>query len=286
MQSSIEEVTLGEGMQSVSSSAFMMANNLNLISIEDQNKLPVVEGSFFGIPQTGTLDCNLDAQNFDQWDSALPAGWVRPQPTPVGGNVGKVTLVFDIDSTDYHDPIVGNEWLPNEFAGEMELFDPNGNQVSSSDYRLNVDSKGTAMTYLVIDNPQDGAYRLILRRESADLLLQDWLAGGEFRMFRYEEESFDSGVHIRLYTGALSDCANLEEVYLGTGLTGVYADSFAYCESLSLITVEEANEPTIYGGATFVTLSDQSGTLVVPSGSTYSNWATALGQDWTIDDSL
>lgn len=283
MQSSISELNLGEGMQYVNQA--LMANNLNLITIEDQNRLPVVNGSIFGLPQTGALVCNEDAENFSMWEAAIPSGW-EINPGQGGGTVGKVTLVFDIDSTDYHDPIVGNDWLTSEFAGEMELFDPNGNQVSSSDYRLNVDTKGTAMTYLVIDNPQDGAYNLILRRESADLLLQDWLSQGEFRMFTYEEESFDSGIHISLYTGALSDCANLEEVYLGTGFTSVYADSFAYCESLSLISIEEANEPTIYGGATFVTLSEQSGTLVVPSGSTYSNWATALGQDWTIDDSL
>ena len=285
MQSSISELMLGEGMQSVSSAAFMMANNLSHIVLEDQDKLPVVSGSFFGLPQTGVLECNEDAENFELWQDAIPSGW-EINPGQGGGTVGKVTLVFDIDSSDYHDPIVGNEWLPDEFSGEMELLDPNRNRVSSSDYRLNVDSKGTAMTYLVIDNPQDGPYTLILRRESDDLLLQDWLSGGEFRVFRYEEESFDSGVHISLYTGALSDCANLESVELGTGFTSVYADSFAYCDNLGLISVEETNEPTIYGGATFVTLSDQSGTLEVPSGADYSNWSAALGQDWTVDDSL
>lgn len=281
MNSSVEEVNIGEGMQTVSTGAFMMANSLNYIRISGDT-LPAVSGNFFGMPASGTLEVDSrDVDNFHSWENAIPSGWtVLPEPT-----IGKVTLAINIDTSDNPNPIVGGPDVEYELSGAMELYDPNGNMVSSDNFGLYVDKEDH--TRLEVQNAVDGEYTLVLRRDSADLLLQSWLSGGEFRTFRYDEESFQQGSeHISLHNGALANCANLEQVELGTGFTSVCTDSFENCESLNSISVEEANEPTISGGLTFETLPDQSGTLVVPSGADYSNWSAALGQDWTIDDSL
>lgn len=73
MQSTIEKLYLGEGMLSVN--GFLMANNLNYIYLEDQNKLPELNGSLTLVANEGAIFCDENAENFSMWQAGKPAGW-------------------------------------------------------------------------------------------------------------------------------------------------------------------------------------------------------------------
>ena len=289
MQSSIQKIELGEGMQRVSSGALMMANSLNYIYAAG-DVLPVPPDQFFGLQANGTFEADSrDAENFQNWVNALPSDWTilpEPGPTPVEGTVGKLTLKFDIDSIN-DNPIVGGIYVMSEFSGTMEAYDPNGQQISSDDFQVYLDKQNNTRFY--VPNYTDGEYTLVLRRESTDLLLQDWFAGGEFKSAKYEEEAFDVGsVHISLYEGAFSGCTNLETVELGENCAGVSLTAFDGCSNLTEIICHPATEIplTDLSQIQFSTIAQNTGTLEIPSGSSYSNWEAALGSNWTVVDDL
>lgn len=73
MQSTIEQLTLGGGMQGVTN--FMMANSLSVIRIDDQDRLPEIIGTLGGVANEGVIWCDENAENFAMWQAAKPAGW-------------------------------------------------------------------------------------------------------------------------------------------------------------------------------------------------------------------
>lgn len=284
MNASIEELTIGAGLLSMS--AYVGDTNLRYIYFEDSNRLPVVNGTtLFGVAAEGVVEAqSRDVENFELWEINLPSGWTMlPEPTPVSGSVGKVTLVINIDTSDNPYPIVGGSNVESEFSGAMELYDPNGNSVSSDDFGLYVDKEDH--TRLEVQNAVDGDYTLVLRRVSDDLLIQEWLSGGEFKSFTYEEESFDGGTHISLYDSALANCLNLETVVLGTGFTRAFNTTFSGCVNLTEISTY-GSAPDVTGGSPFVTIPSNTGEYHIPSGTSSVHFEDALGQNWTVIDDL
>lgn len=73
MQSSIEELSIGAGMQYVTN--FMMANSLSAITLDDSNRLPEIFGMLGGVANEGVIWCDENAENFSMWQAAKPAGW-------------------------------------------------------------------------------------------------------------------------------------------------------------------------------------------------------------------
>ena len=72
MQSTIDQLALGGGMQSVS--GFLMANSLSAITLDDQDRLPEIS-MLGGVANEGVIWCDENAENFSMWQAAKPAGW-------------------------------------------------------------------------------------------------------------------------------------------------------------------------------------------------------------------
>ena len=75
MNSSVESLTVGQGVTLFGTSVFQGANHLNEIFLEDENQLPYVDGQFWGLPASGTVYTTGQPVYYDEWAAALPEGW-------------------------------------------------------------------------------------------------------------------------------------------------------------------------------------------------------------------
>lgn len=286
MQSTIEELTIGEGMLSVN--GFLMANSLNHIILEDQNKLPVLNGGILGVAAEGTVEAqSRDVENFSMWENNLPSGWTMlPEPSPEPGLETKGQVTVWVNASAFDTKVLGNAELTDEFS-MPEVYDENDEQLDLADFNLTIDSVGNQTT-ITVPKGMGGTFKFVFTRTSADLLCQGWFAGGEFYKFKYDEIDFAGGVHISLYGGALSGCTNLETVELGENCTGVSLKAFDGCSNLTEIICHPATEISLtdLSAVQFSTITQNTGTLEIPSGSSYSNWEAALGNNWTVVDDL
>lgn len=196
-------------------------------------------------------------------------------------NCAVATLKFT--STGNGDaPIVGNDCVMSEFAGQPEVYDPNGNLVSTDYSLFYVDNDNHTRINI---GSAAGEWTVVLRRINGDNLLQEWLSGGEFTYLKYEEDVFSWGTHISLYYQAFKDCVNLETVELGDGFVGMDESSFNGCTALTTINCYEADS-SFLDGLTLDTLSSQQGTVHIPSGAATNYWEDALAFEWTVVDDL
>jgi len=82
------------------------------------------------------------------------------------------------------------------------------------------------------------------------------------------------------------NCSAMTEVTFGTGMTSIGSGMFSVGNT-SLVTIKSyaATAPTL-GGSDFDSITGNTGTLYVPAGSDYSTWSAALGENWTVSDTL
>lgn len=278
MQSTIEEIELGEGMQSVSPGAFMMANSLNYIYAQG-DVLPTVSGQFFGLPSNGTFEADSrDAVNFSMWENALPSGWeILPEPQTL--NSLSATTVFITTQANQTVAVPnGAGFDDNEYCGVFY----NGVNI------LN-DVSGGYYTFA-----EAGEHTLVyVRSVDGDFDLQGWLQSPDMISCSIASDNNQTwGFHGNENGYTFSGCTSLtgvtfdENCYLIGNYGGATANTtFVGCTALTSITCYSAVSPVNNTGD-FETITSNTGTLHIPSGADYSTWATALGNNWTVQDDL
>ena len=81
-------------------------------------------------------------------------------------------------------------------------------------------------------------------------------------------------------------CSALTEVTFGVNTATLGAGMFSVGnDSLVTIRCYATTAPTL-GGGDFDSITGNTGTLYVPAGSDYSTWSAALGENWTVSDTL
>lgn len=84
-----------------------------------------------------------------------------------------------------------------------------------------------------------------------------------------------------------TNCTELVSVSFGDKFGRLNYQAFSGCTSLQLMSIYADSGFLVYSGSPMVTISENNGTLRVPSGSDFSSWAeTNLGENWTVEDSL
>ena len=278
MQSTIEEVNIGEGMQSVSMAAFMGANSLNYIYVEG-DVLPAVSGQFFGLPSNGTFEADSrDAENFQNWVNALPSDWeILPEPQTL--NSLSATTVFITTQANQTVAVPnGGGFNDNEYCGVFY----NGVNI------LN-DVSGGYYTFA-----EAGEHTLVyVRSVDGDFDLQGWLQSPDMISCSIASDNNQAwGFHGNENGYTFSGCTSLtgvtfdENCYLiGNNGVATANTTFVGCTALTSITCYSAVSPANNTGD-FETITSNTGTLHIPSGADYSTWATALGNNWTVVDDL
>ena len=158
-------------------------------------------------------------------------------------------------------------------------------------------SDGPGESEKVFTFPQSGPHTLTYLRINNDLKMQGWCqntdaVSAEFvgHNLAYSNDPVGGyGFHGNGYGYTFAGCTALtavtfDEYMLDIGGDGTNNSTFDGCTSLTTINCYNPNEPAINGE--FQTITDNTGTLHIPSGSTYSNWAAALGSNWTVVDDL
>ena len=131
--------------------------------------------------------------------------------------------------------------------------------------------------------PSAGTHTITYVRESSDTYLQGWLQNNDM-----VECSLSCSTEWGMHNGSVgytfSGCTSLTAVTLDEHCVRVGETAFDSCTALVEINSHNVNEPTTYGA--FNTIILNTGTLHIPSGSDYTTFATALGQNWTVVDDL
>ena len=144
--------------------------------------------------------------------------------------------------------------------------------------------------------PYSGSHTLSNIRCDYDVNLQGWcqnIDAYEVEVFGHNTgSSQDNGYkcHGNEYGYTFKDCTALTAVTFDQYLVDIGGDgtdntTFDGCTALVSISCYNPTEPTI-NATSFNTITANTGTLHIPSGSTYSNWAAALGSNWTVVDDL
>ena len=82
------------------------------------------------------------------------------------------------------------------------------------------------------------------------------------------------------------NCTNLTAVTFDDKIDIIGDNTFEGCTALTVINCYATSQPTIDGQSTFRTITNNQGTLHIPSGSSYPSWEAALGSNWTVVDDL
>ena len=125
MNSTIEELTLGAGVQSVN--AYMGAYNLSYIYLDDPDKLPAISNTLTGVANEGAIFCDENAVNFSMWQAAKPAGWYinstglgawfgTSSTFPSSGGTDHIYFSFGLDINDHFEVTLdsGNAHFNNQ----------------------------------------------------------------------------------------------------------------------------------------------------------------------------
>lgn len=273
--SSIEELTFGEGMLSVN--GFFMANSLNHIILEDQNKLPELNGNIFGVSAEGTVEAeSRDVENFSMWENALPSGWTMlPEPGPSGPTV---TVVGTFITTSNGETVN----VPSYDGGNWSYAYIDGDE-------SNILTMGdTSYTFATA-----GTHTITYVRESDDTYLQDWFNNSD-------AVSVDAsgnatwGCHGNDYYQSTTSMAFANNTQL-TGATfdancdRIGSSCFSGCMSLVYLAFNNPSGVSLNGEVhPFDTITANQGELHIPSGSqsAYADLITALGSNWSVQDDL
>lgn len=189
-------------------------------------------------------------------------------------NVSTSGETFNVNGTDYFDGYSSLVLYDNLYCVELEDGE-NGRQFTF---------------------PQAGNHTLTYRRVNYNLQIQDWCQQTEansVEVYAYNTEGVvDEGYKFYGDDNGYSflDCSAMtavtfDEHLVDMGGNGGVNTTFSGCTSLVSISCYNATEPTI-NTTSFETITANTGTLHIPSGSTYSNWAAALGSNWTVVDDL
>ena len=273
MQSTIEELNIGEGMQSVSMAAFMGANSLNYIYVSG-DVLPAVSGQFFGLPSNGIFEADTrDAENFQNWVNALPSDWeILPAPGPVVTVVG--TFITTTDGETVNVPSYdGGNWSYAYIDGDESNILPMYN---------------TSYTFATA-----GEHTITYVRESDDTYLQDWFNNSD-------AVSVDAsgtatwGCHGNDYYQSTTSMVFANNTQL-TGATfdencdRIGSSCFSGSTALVYLAFNNPSGVSLNGEVhPFDTITAKQGVLHIPSGSqsAYTDLITALGNNWSVQDDL
>lgn len=275
MQSSIEELTIGEGMLSVN--GFLMANSLNHIILEDQNKLPELFGGIFGVAAEGTVEANSrDVENFSMWENALPSGWTMlPEPGPSGPAVTVVgTFITTTDGERVDVPSYdGGNWsyayIDGDESNILTMYDRTYTFATAGEHTI---------TYV---------------RESDDTYLQDWFNATD-AVSVDASGSTTWGCHGNDYYQSTTSMVFADNTQL-TGATfdencdRIGSSCFSGCTALVYLAFNNPSGVSLNGEVyPFDTITANQGVLHIPSGSqsAYADLITALGNNWSVQDDL
>jgi len=134
-----------------------------------------------------------------------------------------------------------------------------------------------------------GTHTITYLRESTDTNLQGWLQNCDmvecsiscdttWGMWGSEQPSINS----ELFSG----CTNLTSVTFDQNCTMIGDTAFIDCTALTVINCYATTAPSMSGSGPISTITANTGTMHIPSGSTYTDWSTALGNNWTVVDDL
>lgn len=273
MQSTIEEVSLGEGMQSVSQGAFMMANSLNYIYAQG-DVLPAVSGQFFGLPSNGTFEADSrEAENFQNWVNALPSGWeILPEPGPTVTVVG--TFITTSNGETVNVPSYdGGDWSYAYIDGDESNILPMGD---------------TSYTFATA-----GEHTITYVRESDDTYLQNWFnntdavrvdASGNAAWGCHGNDYYQSSTSM-----AFADNTHLTGATFDENCDRIGSSCFSGCTALVYLAFNNPSGVSLNGEVyPFDTITANQGVLHIPSGSqsAYADLITALGNNWSVQDDL
>ena len=138
------------------------------------------------------------------------------------------------------------------------------------------------MTYTF---PSAGTHTITFTREN-DPYLQGWLTETEMVSF-YGHSTINWGFWDNVFYGS----NNLTAVTLGDTCNQLVASTFTYATGITVMNCYMASDVGVYdydSHGLFMTISDNNGTLHIPSGATsdYQNIIAGLGSNWTVVDDL